>query len=439
MQMDRATLYSVMGKGWQIVAGPITLLLIAQHLDPEAQGFYYTFISLVALQSFVELGFFIVITQFASHEWAHLKLNADGFIEGDANSLSRLVSLGRIVFKWYAVASTIFVVLVGAGGYLFLSQESPLALDWEWPWLFYIMLSGLELWIFPFLALLEGCGQISNVYLFRLYRTVIKSLVLWLILFLGGELWLAAGEVGVSTCVFLTAIFLKYKNFFTPFISLRLQEIISWKKEIWPMQWRLAAGGIGTYLVTSIYTPVIFHYHGAKEAGQIGMTLQLTSAVEAIALTWIITKVPQLGVFVAKKKWRELDQLFFKASGACLGIALLGSFTLWSLIYGINIIDHPLAQRVLPPLGFAIFLAGNFLVTAVVCAFYYMRAHKQEPIVLLNVLNAILNGSLVWYMGSRFGSTGAATAYLISTVILLFPFSVRIFIRFRKNWHRPEK
>ena len=128
MQMDRATLYSVMGKGWQIVAGPITLLLIAQHLDPEAQGFYYTFISLVALQSFVELGFFIVITQFASHEWAHLKLNADGFIEGDANSLSRLVSLGRIVFKWYAVASTIFVVLVGAGGYLFLSQDLALQL-----------------------------------------------------------------------------------------------------------------------------------------------------------------------------------------------------------------------------------------------------------------------------------------------------------------------
>ena len=117
---------------------------------------------------------------------------------------------------------------------MFLSQYTHLGINWEQPWLIYIILSGIELWIFPFLALLEGCGQISNVYLFRLYRTVIRYLVLWLILFLGGELWIAAGEVGVSTCIFLIAISLKYRNFFSPFFLYSFKKKFHGRKKFGP-------------------------------------------------------------------------------------------------------------------------------------------------------------------------------------------------------------
>ena len=68
LEVDRAVMFAVLSKVWSLFAAPITLLLIAYFLVPEVQGFYYTFLSLIALQSFVGLGFYIVITQFASHE-----------------------------------------------------------------------------------------------------------------------------------------------------------------------------------------------------------------------------------------------------------------------------------------------------------------------------------------------------------------------------------
>jgi hypothetical protein len=43
--IDRAIAYTIIGKGFQVLAGPITIILIAQFLSPEEQGFYYTFAS----------------------------------------------------------------------------------------------------------------------------------------------------------------------------------------------------------------------------------------------------------------------------------------------------------------------------------------------------------------------------------------------------------
>src|SRR5690606_18580569 len=61
LEVDRAVAYGVLVRLWQVLAGPVTLVLIAHHFTPELQGFYYTFGSILALQSFLELGFYVVI------------------------------------------------------------------------------------------------------------------------------------------------------------------------------------------------------------------------------------------------------------------------------------------------------------------------------------------------------------------------------------------
>jgi hypothetical protein len=60
-EVDRSVVLSIVACGWQFLAAPVTLLLIARFMSPTMQGFYYTFASLLALQSFVELGFSSVI------------------------------------------------------------------------------------------------------------------------------------------------------------------------------------------------------------------------------------------------------------------------------------------------------------------------------------------------------------------------------------------
>src|SRR5258708_35135884 len=76
--VDRAIALTLLGRGWGVIAGPLTIFLIARYLRAEEQGFYYTFGSVIALNIFFELGLTYVLLQFASHEKAHLEWNAGG-------------------------------------------------------------------------------------------------------------------------------------------------------------------------------------------------------------------------------------------------------------------------------------------------------------------------------------------------------------------------
>ena len=93
--LDRAIAYTVLARGWAGVSGLITVALIARRLSPAEQGYYYTFGSLVALQIVFELGFSVVILQLATHEVAHLTIDASDRIFGPDAAHSRLASILR--------------------------------------------------------------------------------------------------------------------------------------------------------------------------------------------------------------------------------------------------------------------------------------------------------------------------------------------------------
>ena len=433
--MDRAVMFAVLSKVWSLFAAPITLLLISLYLKPEVQGLYYTFLSLVAMQSFVELGFCIVITQFASHEWAGLYLDDSGFISGDERARQRLISLGRLVFKWYACASIIFVLLVGGGGYLFLSQSPDLGISWKGPWFSLMVVAGLQLWALPFLSLLEGCNQVHTIYRFRFVQGVFISLAMWMAMSLDFGLWMAIAGVGAGLIATLDLILIVYRKFFQPFFTFKPEQEIHWKEEIWPMQWRLALGGSMGYFMVSIYTPVMFHYHGPVVAGQMGMTWQLVAALGSLAMAWVATKVPRFGILVAQKNYSELDRFFFRTSGISMGVISLGAVLLWLLVYGLNYFEHPLAQRLLSPLPFGLFIVGTVLGQIAQCQSAYLRAHKKEPFLLYSFVYGLLNGIVVWFLGSRFGAIGASVGYLSVMTLVSVPLGSYIWITCRRKWH----
>ena len=195
--IDPAIRWSVLARAWQAVAGPLTLLLIARNFSQELQGYYYTFASLLALQSFAELGFYLVIINLASHEWAHLGLDAHGRIVGSSDALSRLVSLGRLIVRWYTIVSGVFVVLAIAVGLMVLSRESHPDVEWRAPWLVLVFLTGLLLWIMPFGSLLEGCNQMAAVNKLRAIRAVLETSVIWISILSGAGLWVAVASAVV--------------------------------------------------------------------------------------------------------------------------------------------------------------------------------------------------------------------------------------------------
>jgi O-antigen/teichoic acid export membrane protein len=69
--VDRAIAYTVLSRILVILGNLVTVLLMVRFLSPVEQGYYFTLLSLVALQVVFELGFSFVILQLAAHERAH--------------------------------------------------------------------------------------------------------------------------------------------------------------------------------------------------------------------------------------------------------------------------------------------------------------------------------------------------------------------------------
>jgi hypothetical protein len=116
--VDKAVAFTLLNYGLSALSLPLSLFLVARFFSPTVQGFYFTFSSILALQVVFELGFSQCITQFASHEFAHLSFVSRNRLAGDAVSMGRLASLARLAFKWYFIVAIILFAGLGLVGYV---------------------------------------------------------------------------------------------------------------------------------------------------------------------------------------------------------------------------------------------------------------------------------------------------------------------------------
>src|SRR6266849_11068765 len=114
-QLDRPLLWGLAAKLWSGLSAQLTAGVVLFCFSPEIQGYHYTFLALLGIQVFFELGLSGVLTTFASHEWARLKLDAHGRVEGDPEALSRLASLARFGLRWFGICAGVLVVALMLG------------------------------------------------------------------------------------------------------------------------------------------------------------------------------------------------------------------------------------------------------------------------------------------------------------------------------------
>ncbi len=275
--VDRAVIYGMLGTAQVFLTGPVTALIIAFSLTTEVQGYYYTFAALLALQVLVELGFAQVIMQFASHEWAHLRLRDDRSIDGDAAALSRLTSLARLATKWYWRFSVLLGTGLAVAGILFFNDAGSADVGWKGPWVAIAVLTAVDFMMLPLWSLLQGANQMAAVNFARLVSGLLLVVMLWGGLSLGAGLWSVAAAKAVSLSWDIGYL-VRYRRFFGSLLRKRTGPAINWRSEILPVQWRTAVTYMSSYFVFSLFVPVIFRYEGPAEAGRWGMTWGLVMA-----------------------------------------------------------------------------------------------------------------------------------------------------------------
>jgi hypothetical protein len=121
--LDRAIAYTVIARGSGTLGSVGTVLLLVHFLSGVQQGYYYTLLSLVALQTVFELGFSVVILQMAAHERAHLQIDKDFVVSGDTRAHERLASILQKTVHWYSVAALLMLAMLLPGGLVFFARH----------------------------------------------------------------------------------------------------------------------------------------------------------------------------------------------------------------------------------------------------------------------------------------------------------------------------
>ena len=432
-------MYALLTRAWHMLSAALTVPLIVIFFSPGLQGYYYTFAGLLGAQTLLVLGLGQAVQQFVSHEWARLEFAPDGTLRGDAAALSRLASLREFVVRWYGVLALITVLVLGTGGFLFMRHftppDGPADVAWTLPWLGLCVATALNLFASPALVFVEGCNEVAAAHRIRLQRATLSRVAGWIVIACGGGLWALPVGATVSLLALLVFTGRRYGAFFVALFAAADRERIRWRREIWPVQWRLMASSLAGYACFSLLTPILFAFHGPVIAGRMGMTWSLLSSLWGFSFALLGTRVPSLAIAAARRNRQQAERVFRAAllnstlllAGTCL-LAL-------AAVVAVGPLAPSAADRILAPAPTAL------LVLTVICnhlrqaMVIYVRTHKREPFWGISLLEAGLAAALLPCLGYTGGATGISLG-LLTVSLVTAGLAVPVFLKERRRvWH----
>jgi hypothetical protein len=434
--LDRAILFSVFARVFQIVGSTGTVLLIVRYLTPIEQGYYYTLYSLVALQVVFELGFSFVILQMAAHERAYLNFLPDGSIQGDPIAHKRLASVLQKVRRWYSWAAVLmFVTLAPAGWYFFLRHQQPGdSVHWELPWALLVFIASLMFQIDPVFSFLEGCGQVAQVARLRMGQTVLGVALGWAALISGHGLFSPAVTLIGQFSIGLIFLWPRRKLLLSLLRCHAGEHSIGWASEVWPFQWKIAVSWLCSYFTAQIFTPILFTFCGAVVAGQMGMSMSIVGSLGAVALPWISTKSAPFGTMVQKQQKKLLDKIFFRTLFQSTVLVGVGAVVLIAALIALGFFYPRLTARMVPVPLFAVLAVTAICAHIVRGEALFLRAHKCEPFLIQSVALAVLVTGSALVLARAYGAAGIAWSYFVCMGALALISGTIIFWRKRRQW-----
>jgi hypothetical protein len=435
--LDGAVAFTSLARMVSIAGSTVTVLLIVRYLSPVEQGYYYTLLSLVALQMVFELGFSFVIQQLAAHECVHLELHGDGSVRGDPAAHARLASTLRFSVLWYTVATVAMgMILAPLGALFFASHASPATTQvaWQGPWLLAVAASMAGLWCIPFYSFLDGCGQVRAVATLRLQQSVAGIALAWAAMFLHHGLYspalVIAGQAGTGL-FFLAA---RRRLLIGLLWHQTCDASICWGREVWPFQWRIAVSCLCSYFTMQVFIPILFALRGPVEAGQMGMSLSITGYMTGLVMPWISTKATPFGRLIAQRQFEGLDRLFLRTLGqamAVFGVIALAADGGAALL---TVVAPRLAARMVSPQLFALLVLAAGAGCVVQSLATLLRSFKREPFLWQSLAVASLTLLLAALTAGRWGNAGVTYGYLTATAGIGLPSALTIFARARRRY-----
>ncbi len=432
--IDFHVLATLMSRGWSLLAGALTVLMLPAWLNAIEQGYYYTFASLLGMQILFELGLGQVIIQLVGYDAAHLRHADGGTLDGELRQVDRIASLTQFLQRWYRVAAVLFCLTAGIIGGLFLAFKGQLPLhQWLPVWVVMVLASAVNLTYVPALALHEGLGRIGEVARLRLIQSVIGYLGMWIALVAQLSLW-ASCMVPLASML-LTRFWLERTG--RVYLWLAKRSVVpdnglDWRRDVLPFQWRIALSAISGYFIFYAFTPLIFANRGAIEAGRFGIALAVFNALAAVGTSWVYAKTPTFAMHIARGERLELNALFRAVLLRSVVFTTVVAACIVLTLAGLDALGVPLMKRIASPsvlACLAVVCAANSIIFSVAA---YMRAHREEPMLVVSLFGAVAT-ALIAYFGSMYNVLIMSILYATLTGGVLLPWCLVLFFRYYRR------
>jgi O-antigen/teichoic acid export membrane protein len=330
-------------------------------------------------------------------------------------------------FKWYTVSAVLLIISLIPAGLYFFAQSPAKVVDFTWrlPWALAVIGVGCNLLLIPFYAVITGSGDVASINRREMMGGMAGSIIGWLVIACGGGLY-AIPAVTTGTIVVGVLYLFRSKPrlvataFSHAFGSQRSYHTVSWWGEVWPMQWKIALSWVSGYFIFQLFTPVLFKFHGPVVAGQMGMTLSAVNAVQGVCIMWLQTRSPEFGKFIALKNWQALDTSFKQILKQAMIVSVVLSAVTIVVVAGFQTYTT-IGTRFLPVVQVMIFLVAVCGIVVISGWATYMRAHKQEPMMLITSISSILVGASTLFLGVKYSSLGMAVGYCLVTLVYGIP------------------
>jgi len=442
--LDKSIAYSSGARIVQGGTGIASVFFITSFLTGVEQGFYYTFGSILALQVFFELGLTGIMTQYVAHEVSHLTFNPETLCyEGEERYRSRLASLVHFCVKWYLVLSIVVMVVLNVVGFVYFSKYGDSAhsnVEWRIPWILLSVASAFRLFVSPFTNIFMGLGYVKEMSKLSFYMQFLQPVATWICLACGLKLYVIGVGYLLSTLWWFVFV---YRERLMPILlhlwEENITDRVSYMKELFPYQWRIALSWVSGYFIFQLFNPVLFATEGAIVAGQMGMTLQAINAIQSFSMNWINTKIPLYSKLIALKDYVQLDKIFNKTllqmTNVCFVLIIVFFLALWMLdVTQLRIGKNVLSDRFLSYLPTLIMVIPMYLQQYVYSWATYLRCHKREPFLVNSIVSGILCCTSALVLGQTFGLYGLTLGYCCISICMM-PWGYWIYKTNKQKWH----
>lgn len=422
---------------WQAAGGLVTLALVAHYLSPVQQGWYYSFLSVAALHTLFDLGLSVVLVQVSAHYSVGLARSDNARSGGDGRARFDALS-GRSFYLYLRLALFFIAVILPAGLWFFGHEDSARAVPgghWRYIWTALVLATAANVLLMPFQSLLEGAGGITEIYLVRLAQGIAGSVACWCVLIFGGGLWAVVMVPAFSLGTGL--VWLRGRQWGLVVTAVRhMSATFDWRGEVWTLQWRLGLSWLAAYLVSQIFTPLLFHERGAVVAGQMGLSLAVANMLSLIAQSWITRRVPRMAQSVAKGEWASLDKMFARDFAISLAVFLIGTVGACGVYWALSGTRYH--SRVLPFLPFAGLLGTTLLRLIVGALVTQLRSFRREPLMWVSAASAVLTVLGAGWAARPFGAGGVVAVMFSVQLVVALPISIVIWRRCNRAWRVPQ-